>query len=433
MAPQPLEVLVIGAGIGGLSCALGLRKNGHHVKVYERSDPGTELGAAVILAPNAHGLIKRLGIDAEKDGAVPRHEHTEYTASGVLLDRVDLNHAADLWEHRGVLCHRAAIHHTLKHALLLPNDAEPAAELHYSSNIIDVDPEAAKVLFADGTSRKADLLIGADGIKVTLTRFLSQRRTDTWESMTRAQVNDSKPFPSGKSAYRFLVDRQKTLNNEIIGDITERTGEFSIWYGQDRRIWMYTTQRNELLNLVCMHPDVLSEVKNSQEQFGDSNDDRDHKRHMLEIFKDFDKRILELLRLAEPSSVRLWRLWDMDPPSHRCSGRLGLIGDAALPFLPHIGQGAACAIEDAASITAIFPNGTGRQEVPARLRLYEETRKGRSDEIHSFSRSLGSDLEAGNEDARVNRALMAKKYFPYIFGHDEYAHSAERLSCWLRG
>lgn len=58
-----------------------------------------------------------------------------------------------------------------------------------------------------------------------------------YKSVTRTRVNDSKPFPSGKSAYRFLVDRRKTLNSEIFGDITERTGEFSIWYGQDRYIF----------------------------------------------------------------------------------------------------------------------------------------------------------------------------------------------------
>ncbi|KAI4185538.1 MAG: hypothetical protein LQ346_005876 [Caloplaca aetnensis] len=180
-----------------------------------------------------------------------------------------------------------------------------------------------------------------------------------------------------------------------------------------------------------MHPDILSEVKESQEQYGDSHDDRDHKSRMLEIFQDFDTRVLELLKLAQPSSVRLWKLWDMDPPSQRCHGTLALLGDAALPFLPHIGQGAACAIEDAACISAIFPLGTDPQDVPARLRLYEEIREGRSTKIHAFSRSLGRDLEPGNEDARLNRALMAKEYFPYIFGHDEFVHSSKRLNGWL--
>ena len=175
-----------------------------------------------------------------------------------------------------------------------------------------------------------------------------------------------------------------------------------------------------------MHPDALSDVQETENPFGDS-ESRDYKSEMMEIFKSFDPRILDLLELAEPSSIRLWKLFDMDPPPARSSGRLGLLGDAALPFLPHIGQGAACALEDAASLSALFPLGTNTQDIPLRLKLYEKIRKDRSEEIHSFSRLLGLDLELGNEDARVNRRLTATKYFPYIFGHDEYENSLQKL------
>lgn len=68
--PRPLNILIVGAGIGGLTAALGLRKNGHNVTVYEQSKLATEFGAAVMLSPNAHGIFKRLGLDAVKDGAV---------------------------------------------------------------------------------------------------------------------------------------------------------------------------------------------------------------------------------------------------------------------------------------------------------------------------------------------------------------------------
>lgn len=67
---RPLNILIVGAGIGGLTAALGLRKNGHNVTVYEQSKLVTEFGAAVMLSPNAHGILKRLGLDAIKDGAV---------------------------------------------------------------------------------------------------------------------------------------------------------------------------------------------------------------------------------------------------------------------------------------------------------------------------------------------------------------------------
>lgn len=67
---RPLNILIVGAGIGGLTAALGLRKNGHNVTVYEQSKLATEFGAAVMLSPNVHGIFKRLGLDPMKDGAV---------------------------------------------------------------------------------------------------------------------------------------------------------------------------------------------------------------------------------------------------------------------------------------------------------------------------------------------------------------------------
>lgn len=67
---SPLNILIVGAGIGGLTAALGLRKNGHNVTVYEQSKLATEVGAAIMLSPNAHGIFKRFGLEALKDGAV---------------------------------------------------------------------------------------------------------------------------------------------------------------------------------------------------------------------------------------------------------------------------------------------------------------------------------------------------------------------------
>ena len=67
---RPLNILIVGAGIGGLTAALGLRKNGHNVTVYEQSKLATEFGAAVMLSPNAHGIFQRFGLDPVKDGAV---------------------------------------------------------------------------------------------------------------------------------------------------------------------------------------------------------------------------------------------------------------------------------------------------------------------------------------------------------------------------
>lgn len=194
-----------------------------------------------------------------------------------------------------------------------------------------------------------------------------------------------------------------------------------------RRIWMYTTHFNELLNVVCMHPDALSEVHDSNEAFGDSESKVDNKANMMEIFKEFDHRALALLELAESSSVRLWKLLDMDPPTTRVIGRLCLMGDAALPFLPHFGQGAACAIEDAACLAAMFPPGTTRADVPERLRLYEECRMDRAGKLHHISRRFGEDLTPEDEAARMERGLLYMDFYPQILSHDEHDHATQKL------
>lgn len=206
---------------------------------------------------------------------------------------------------------------------------------------------------------------------------------------------------------------------------------------QCRRMWFYTTHHNELLNVVCIHPDSLSQLSsNSNDAFGGlEKKEEDNKANMLKIYEGFDPRALALLELAEPSSVRLWQLLDMDPPPTRLAGgRLCLLGDAALPFLPYLGQGAASAIEDAASLAALLLPGTSLSMIPERLQIYEECRKERAEKLHELSRSIGRDMTAGisetekvekdTEKAKINMERL-------VYAHDEYDHTTQKLREYL--
>ena len=190
---------------------------------------------------------------------------------------------------------------------------------------------------------------------------------------------------------------------------------------------MYTTHFDELINVVCMHPDGLSKLDETKEAFGDSDSHVDSKANMMKIFKGFDSRALALLELAESSSIRLWKLLDMDPPTTRIAGRLCLLGDAALPFLPTIGLGAACAIEDAACLAALFPPGTNCADIPERLQLYEECRLARAEKLYRISRQNGEDFDPEDKDARMKRHLPLAEIYPQVLSHDEHDHTTQRL------
>lgn len=155
---------------------------------------------------------------------------------------------------------------------------------------------------------------------------------------------------------------------------------------------------------------------------------------MLKIYEGFDPRVLAVLELAEPSSVRLWQLLDMDPPPTRLAGgRLCLLGDAALPFLPYVGQGAASAIEDAASLAALLLPGISLSVIPERLQIYEVCRKERAEKLHALARTAGRDMTAGiNENEKTEEGTeKATVLERNIYSHDEYVHTTQKLREYL--
>lgn len=202
-------------------------------------------------------------------------------------------------------------------------------------------------------------------------------------------------------------------------------------------MWFYTTHHNTLLNVVCIHPDSLSQLpSNSNDAFGGLEKKQDdNKANMLKIYEGFDPRVLAVLELAEPSSVRLWQLLDMNPPPTRLAGgRLCLLGDAALPFLPYIGQGAVSAIEDAASLAALLLPGISLSMIPERLQIYEVCRKERAEKVHALSRAAGRDMTVGinekNEkaDEGTEKATAMERN---LYSHDEYVHTTQKLREYL--
>lgn len=158
---------------------------------------------------------------------------------------------------------------------------------------------------------------------------------------------------------------------------------------------MYPCDNNAQLNFVCIHPREESEARN------DDWNREASKATLLKVYESFGPALLTLLDKADAQSLKVWELLDMDPLPTWINERLALLGDSAHPFLPHQGQGAGCAMEDAAALAVVLRQGVTRKEVPERLQLYEQIRLERAHKIQNYSRIAGRDIaEEGALDSK---------------------------------
>ncbi|KAL3472366.1 hypothetical protein BJX99DRAFT_272971 [Aspergillus californicus] len=403
-AAQPLKILIVGAGIGGLTAAIALRNQGHDIRIFEQSQLATETGAAIHLAPNANGLLRRLGIFAEKFGANPMERLTEYTAAGELQRDWDLTESNKRWQHPWLLAHRVELHNNLKKIATSPTATYRGIPLHTASRVAHVNAETATVTLEDGAHFQGDVVIGADGVH-------SVARNSVPGGQVKAECR-------GKSAFRFMVPKEAALNDPTTAKLVQHTGQLSMWFGSDRRIIMYPTSDNTTLNFVVIHPESESAADSDDAWGAQGNLDK-----MLHIMDGFDPLILRLLARADPGSVKVWKLLDMDVIPKWYYQRLALIGDAAHPFLPHQGQGGGVAIEDAVSLAVVLSRGLSVGEVPERLKLYHDIRHDRATRIQTFSRMIG-------EDRTEDKHLDMFGFTNFNFGHDEWDNSTQRLREW---
>ena len=270
------------------------------------------------------------------------------------------------------MAHRVRLHEALKERALATTGPGVPCELRLATTVDDVNPEVGGVTLQDGRFVPGDVVVGADGV-----HSRSRRKVPGGEK--------ARPFGSGKSAFRFLLNREVALSDPVTRYLCEKPSTFTLFIGSDRRIIMYPTSNNELLNLVCIHPEEESNG-------GDDWTTDASKESLLRVYRSFTPAVHALLAKADPTSLKVWRLLDMEDLPTWVSGRFALIGDAAHPFLPHQGQGAAVAIEDAAALGVMLERGVRKEEVQERLKLYERARYKRAGTIQEFTRQTGMDV-----------------------------------------
>jgi 2-polyprenyl-6-methoxyphenol hydroxylase-like FAD-dependent oxidoreductase len=331
---QSRTALIVGAGVGGLAAGIALRRLGWRVRIFERASEPRALGFALNLAPNAVQALSELGL-AERlmsEGCVVSRAELR-RADGTVLRRFDV--AAGLEDVASVFALRSALHGALL-------DATPAADLALGSEAVrfTATPTGVALELKDGDTEAGDLLVGADGVG----------------SIIRRLLHPAEP-PPRRSGY-FAV-------RGVAYNAAHALGTLSAVAYLDYGIEAATVRASQ--DAVYWYVSLLAEDAGAMKHGSGAIADR--------CGSLLDDRFRVIVRATEPDDLRLDELFDRDPIEDWGRGPVTLLGDAAHPMLPHTGQGAAQALEDAVALGLAIAAG---DDLDASLRKYERIRSRRT-------------------------------------------------------
>ncbi len=367
-----LNIAIAGAGIGGLTAALGLQREGYTVRVYEQAPKLMQVGAGLSLSPTAAHGLRYLGLDAvlREFAYAPEEQFTRHYSDGRLL--MVSNRGGALMQRFGeryYLIHRADLHQGLA-AAVRSNDPET---IQLARAVRDVRRTAPGVEFelADGTTAQADALIAADG----------QR------SVVRQQLfSPTPPRFTGYVAWRALIpmDRLPWLSLE------PRSG---IFIGPGHMVNVYPVQRGQALNLVA-----FAERSAWTEEGWSIPATVDE---LLQEFHDWTDDVLRIMRAIPEGQLFRWGLFDREPLPVWHREHVALLGDAAHPVLPFLGHGAVLAIEDGVVLARAMAAATS---VPEAFERYESARRERASFVFAESRKAVRIFHA-SDPANYSKAV----------------------------
>ncbi|WP_214102622.1 FAD-dependent monooxygenase [Acrocarpospora catenulata] len=391
VAGDPIQIVVVGGGIGGLAAANALLHRGMDVHVYEQAPELGEIGAGVLITPNSLRLLDRFGIgDAiAAVGATVGEGSRYYREDGATVAPI-LTVDSSGWNGMfGV--HRADLVGVLA-------DALPADRVHTGHRAVSFaqDERTAVVGFDNGAEVRADAVIAADGIHSVLQRYV---------------VEPSAPVDSGSVAYRGLVPAERVP--------WWPKGVSQLWMGEQRHFLVYPVRRGTLINYVGFVP--------SHQQTVESWTAEGDVQTLRAEFATWDSPVPRLL--AEVEKTHWWGLYDRDPLATWTRGRLTLLGDAAHPMLPHLGQGANQSIEDAVALSVFLADATA-EDVPEALRHYEDLRRGRTTEVQLGARANGRRYDSHFQDLAERDAEIAGsvRFRSWLYDYDAEAAALEALA-----
>ncbi|GAB4189430.1 MAG: NAD(P)/FAD-dependent oxidoreductase [Roseiflexaceae bacterium] len=360
-----MDAIVVGGGIGGMAAAIALRQAGIDAVVYERAAELREVGAGLSLWPNAIRALDHLGAGAAVRAiSAPQLGGGIQTSAGRVLTHADDEVLARRLGGPTVILHRAEL-------LAVLADRLGHGLIHTGAELTNLaqDERGVTAGFADGRSARADLLIGADGLRSAVRRLL---------------FDDRPPRYSGYTSWRGVVALPHTP------DLLARAGE--LW-GCGARF-----------GLVPMSGGRIYWFAVANTPAGQTDGPRGRKQDVLDLVRGWAEPVEAVVAATDEAAILRSDIYDRPPLRHWVAGRVALLGDAAHPMTPNLGQGACQALEDAVELgRCLHTSG----DVAVGLLAYQTRRRDRANAIVRQSRSVGQMAQLAHPLAcRLRDALL---------------------------
>ncbi len=364
-----MNIIIVGAGIGGLTAALCLEKSGHQVTLIEKANQLSEAGAGLQCGANAVRVFQYLGLNDDLERWAVKPERVEFRQwkTGDDLYSVELGegyqrkYGAPYYH-----LHRADIQKVLVDAVRSKANIELLMGRHFER--FDETDDFVVAHLSDGCALAADMLVGSDGIKSAVRKQL---------------LGDTTPRYTGNVAWRAVLPTEKLPSNFMDTVVTN-------FVGPKKHMVLYYLRNKKMLNIVGVveQKRLNYEVPSKSESWVEKGAWSDLKRD----FYNWHPMIGTVIDAVDRDHCYRWELYDHKPFSNWSSKKVTLLGDAAHSTLPFMASGAAMAIEDARILQRAIDHKASehKADIENGLLCYQRNRISRTARIQNTSRKFGT-------------------------------------------
>ena len=365
---KDIQIAIIGAGIGGMTAAVTLAQKGFKVKVFEQAPELSEVGAGLTVTPNATKGLIYLGLGEAMNKIGMAHDLQgvrHYQTKEIIVPLKRGKHMLEKYGAYQFQVHRADIHDILIESL--EKHSPGCVSIDHQLVGIDQKSDRVKLIFNNQAEYECDFVIGADG---------------TRSAVRTAIMGNAEPEFSGYVAWRGIVPTDGLDESDF-----DECGSCA-FISPGRVFARYLIRDAKEYNYVAF----LATDEWAEEGWSIPS----KVETVLETFSDYNQQVKNIISATPPEGCYKWGIFTRQPIAKWSSERVTLLGDAAHPLEPFMGQGASMAIEDGVVLGRIVEDSSSFSEI---IERYETARIERSHFVTEHSKKAGQRFTGNNPDA----------------------------------